>query len=287
LWLEPWDGVTAIPFEQLHPHYIEICRRIRLGLAHGQVTCRAAGSASPRIRGAAELKGNTGDPWMPVGADGKGLSLSADGFSYRKLAELLHPAKFQLPILAKAGGNEPQEDLVWVARSICRGQGKTEGYHERRIPLSRKALATLATRQETVADIAESHVMALNELRLAFRAALCSMTEGTPGKAATDKVTPARFAEPWLARLEREAEEDFFEDLWDEAGAEETERSRILIEWLKRQRLRGQQLLIEAAGSMPQPVTRRYKALAQAQIAFRGKLAKSTAFAPLSNQKTP
>jgi CRISPR system Cascade subunit CasA len=222
-----------------------------------------------------------------LGADGKGLSLSADGFSYRKLAELLHPSKFKLPILAKAGGNEPHEDLVWVARSICRGQGKTEGYHERRIPLSRKALATLATRQETVAEIAESHVMALNELRLALRAALCSMTEGAPGKAATDKVTPARFAEPWLARLEREAEEDFFEDLWDEAGAEETERSRILFEWLKKQRLRGQQLLIEAASSMPQPITRRYKALAQAQIAFRGRLSRSTAFAHLSNQEKP
>ena len=62
LWLEPWDGVTAIPFEQLHPHYIEICRRVRLGVAHGQITCLAAGSASPRIRDAAEFKGNTGDP---------------------------------------------------------------------------------------------------------------------------------------------------------------------------------------------------------------------------------
>jgi CRISPR system Cascade subunit CasA len=237
-----------------------------------------AGSAAPRISGASELRGNTGDPWTPVSTDGKALTVSSEGFSYRKLSELLNPEKFQLPPGAKISGNDPARGMVLVAQSICRGQGKTEGYHERRIPIPQRSLASIAASEDALAKLAEKRVNALGDLRFAFRLALFVLSQGAPDKIVADKETTKRFVEPWLQRLERELDRSFFEDLWEEAGADEAAREAIYINWLKKLRTLSRGLIAEAAQALPQPSTRRYRAQAQAYIAFRGRLGKSPPF---------
>jgi CRISPR system Cascade subunit CasA len=278
LWLEPWNGVTPIAFADLSPLYVEICRRVRLTIASGRIAGMDAGSAAPRISGASELRGNTGDPWTPVSTDGKALTVSSEGFSYRKLSELLNPEKFQLPPGAKISGNDPAGGMVLVAQSICRGQGKTEGYHERRIPIPQRSLASIAASEDALAKLAEKRVNALGDLRFAFRLALFVLSQGAPDKIVADKETTKRFVEPWLQRLERELDRSFFEDLWEEAGADEAAREAIYINWLKKLRTLSRGLIAEAAQALPQPSTRRYRAQAQAYIAFRGRLGKSPPF---------
>ena len=92
LWLQEWDGKASIAFGELHPAYIEICRRIRLKGTPERYYSEDAPSAGTRISGAKELKGNTGDPWTPIdAAESKALSLGSDGFTYRKIVDLLDP----------------------------------------------------------------------------------------------------------------------------------------------------------------------------------------------------
>ena len=55
VWLQPWDGSEQIPFSDLDPLYIEVCRRVRLQNAKGRLHAVAATSKKPRIA-AGELK---------------------------------------------------------------------------------------------------------------------------------------------------------------------------------------------------------------------------------------
>jgi CRISPR system Cascade subunit CasA len=280
LWLIPWDGSKTIAFKGVHPLYIEICRRVRLKLAGDRIFAMETGSTAPRISGAAELKGNTGDPWTPISAEGKAFSVSREGFSYRKLADLLDPAKFRLPPLARLFGSDPVEGAELVAESICRGQGKTEGYHERRIPIPKNALNIIASSQSAASMLADKRAAALSEIRTALRSGLFVLSQGGADRTSAGKEAAKKFAEPWLERFERAADRSFLNELWDEASASECAREDIYIKWLKAQLSFAQGLLSEAFQAFPYPAARRYHARAQAGIAFRARLAKSPLIHP-------
>ena len=84
LWTIPWDGTTAesLPASRLDPLYIEVCRRIRLRIrADGTLYGIRTSSKGARIEGK-DLKGRTGDPWVPVNRkrDNSALDLGRRGF---------------------------------------------------------------------------------------------------------------------------------------------------------------------------------------------------------------
>ena len=141
LWLKPWDGTKPEALSgRLDPFYIEICRRIRLcsNPNDGMHAIRATSKAA-RIN-SKSLKGITGDPWTPINRkDNKSLTLSRAGFSYRRTSEYLS-TEWKQPVLLKPTALEDSEPgpMMLVARGMVRGQGKTEGYHERIIPLQRE-----------------------------------------------------------------------------------------------------------------------------------------------------
>jgi CRISPR system Cascade subunit CasA len=275
LWLLSWDGAQSIAIEKLHPHYIEICRRVRLGAAGEQIFALEAGSAGPRISGASDLKGNTGDPWTPISVEGKAFSMNREGFSYRKLAEVLNPSKFQLPPLAILYGNDPAEGVEFVMESVCRGQGKTEGYHERRIPISKAARSSILQDQGTLVEIINKRIAVISEVRTAFRFGLLTLLQGGTNKVIIEREAPKKYAEQWLERFERGVDGRFFDDLWDEVGALESDRAEIHTTWLRTQLGFAQSLLSEASQVFPYLSTRRYHARAQAGITFGAKLSKS------------
>jgi CRISPR system Cascade subunit CasA len=286
LWLIPWDGSSSVPFKELHPHYIEICRRVRLGSAGEQIFAMEAASAAPRISGASDLKGNTGDPWTPIGVEGKAFSVNREGFSYRKLADLFNHTKFQLSPLVKLSGNDPAEGVELVAESVCRGQGKTEGYHERRIPIPKKALSAIVKGKDNLIQLTDRRVAALGELRTAFRFGLLVLSQREPNKSMAEREGTRKLVERWLKHFEGAIDQNFFDDLWDEAGAAEGERDGIYAKWLKAQLDFTSGLLSDAPQALTCPGIRRYSARARADIAFRAKLSTSIFFRPyLSRQK--
>ena len=144
LWTRPWDGGKgeSIPLHELEPLplYVEVSRRIRLAGTSG-FSGRRATSQSSRVH-AKEAKGMTGDPWTIIEAE-KSVTVT-DGFGYRQIARYLDPEKYVLPPLARPVQEVDGNDgMHLVARAIVRGQGGTDGYHERTIPMGRKATRML------------------------------------------------------------------------------------------------------------------------------------------------
>jgi len=251
--------------------YVEICRRVRLRSEDGRIYAVESVSSKPRIACPPDMKGNTGDPWMPVSNEGKAFSVGSGGFSYRKVSELLNPEKFRLPELARLSDHEPTQNAAFVLQAICRGQGKTEGYHERRLPSG-------LLLYEGFSAAAERRIEAMGELRSAFRLALFVIAQGGPEKVAADKEETKRFVEPHLERLEREIDRTFFQDIEVELSAPESDRESAYKDWLEKCVAFAETLLLQSCQSLPHPLGRRYQARARAGIAFRGRLSKSTVF---------
>ena len=141
LWLLPWDGSEELPLNTLDPFYVEVCRRVRLRAAvEGRISAVRTTSRAARL-GGKDLKGRTGDPWTPLNAKREGLplTLGAGGFHYKRISEYLNPEAWTLPDLMQLTKGEQRSgtEMQLVARGMVRGQGKTEGYHERVVPLRR------------------------------------------------------------------------------------------------------------------------------------------------------
>jgi CRISPR system Cascade subunit CasA len=287
LWLKPWDGVKTLDFKDLHPLYIEICRRIRLGLANGRVIAMDAPSKAARLSGTEYLNGNTGDPWTAVSPDGKSFTVSAEGFSGRKIADLFSPEKFSLPVSMQLSACEGEKGITFVAQSVCRGQGRTSGYHERRISIPPEAASLLIRDRHAFGEILQRRAEALSELRLALRFGLFVLCHRGPAPELFDKETTRRFVEPALEQFSISTDRSFGDGLWDEMAAQGEKRSGIYCEWLSSQVLHAQNLLSEAPKSLPYPSAQRYWAKAQSRLAFEEALKKSAHFQSVSKHSRP
>lgn len=182
LWLLPWDGNAGLGFASLDPFYIEICRRVRLVGAAGALRARRTGSKAPRIAkaDASARKGNTGDLWTPVEkAAGKSLGVSADGFGYKRMVTLLFGAEYRRPPAQELTAADDHEGLVIVARAIAGGQSTTDGYHERRVPVSRTLRQRLIARDtDPLAALASARVAVIDKVRGVLWSALATLFNG-------------------------------------------------------------------------------------------------------------
>jgi CRISPR system Cascade subunit CasA len=278
LWLKPWDGTKAIDFRELHPLYIEICRRVRLGVCDGKLFAMDAASKAARISGTEHLKGNTGDPWTPVSSEGKSFTVTCEGFSSRKLADLFSSAKFQLPVCVRFSAEDCESGLSLAAQSVCRGQGKTQGYHERRIFLPPAAVTLFKTCRGTFNEILERRVGASSDIRLALRYGLFVLCQRAPAGGLFDKEATRRFVEPALEQFDISTDRTFFDGLWQEMEAADSSRQAIYQTWLLSLTAHAQRFLAEAPLIVPYPSGRRYWARAQSELAFRAVLLKSSGF---------
>ncbi|CUI16741.1 hypothetical protein PNK_1124 [Candidatus Protochlamydia naegleriophila] len=140
LWLHTWDGKRGLSLDQLDPFFIEICRRIRLRKSEETICAYFKASGGPLI--GTKAFGNTGDPWTPVKKSGKGLTVSSKGFSYEVVFDLLFSGEYQPGICQKLQSNDPNE-LLCIMQALVRGQGITEGFYERHLPIPGKARTLL------------------------------------------------------------------------------------------------------------------------------------------------
>lgn len=112
---------------------MEICRRVRL--RGNPVAAFGIPSDGNRIE-AKQLKGNVGDAWLPIDCadEAKALTLSAQGWTPELLRRLLFEENLRLTPLQNP---LPEiEGPVWLVTSaLVRGQGTTDGFHERRLPI--------------------------------------------------------------------------------------------------------------------------------------------------------
>jgi len=281
VWLKPWDGVTSLKPDQLDPYYIEICRRVRLVAENGRIHALAAGSKAARIAFGKEAKGLTGDPWTPIeSSDGetKALTIDARGFSYRRLSDILFRRGFApAPLQEVSSGDDADGAATLIARALARGQGKTEGLHERRILATRKIVRMLADGRTGENEIpAKRRIEQAGLVRKALRFGLMMLFQNGPTDFRPTDPNSAKRADPFLDRFEAEIDRDFFETLFAEVEAEsEAAKRETCAAWLDDLRSRALALLRAAEAGSPSSSIRRHRALVRAESAFHNSFFKS------------
>jgi CRISPR system Cascade subunit CasA len=193
-------------------------------------------------------------------------------------------------VLGEVRADDPDEGLKIVASAVARGQGKTQGYHERRVPTTRKVKRLLslgdtdkvaAAGQQRADEIAK---LTGQVLRPALYCLLRDGKEAEPLSRAQQR-TLERKADGWVKRLEQTADADFFERLWDEFETDDAdERNRVHGEWLRRLISRAEAILREACEAVPLASIHRYRARARALGLF-GYLARRKSFPHLFEEQ--
>ena len=281
LWALSWNGTPAEALLSSHlaPLYIEVCRRVRLlSGAESQLHAVRTSSGAARIEAKA-LKGKTGDPWTPVDREAsKSLTLAAGGFTYKRMVDYL--IKWEQPILCKPTGEEVRssDTMQLVARGMVRGQGKTEGYYERTIPIRKKLKSAImrgGPETDDLGHIANERIEHIGKVqRILSHSIQVFLARGDTDKLSQQHRNRAR---PWLYQLDEIIDERFFEALQDEFDAGDLkERERIRNRWLANgtdgvvdhaRRIRD-----DAMDSLPCPEIERYKARVAAEGLFEGRI---------------
>ena len=284
LWTLPWNGTSTetLPLNRLDPFYIEVCRRIRLrSVADAQLYGIRTGTKAARIAGK-ELKGRTGDPWVPVNTkrDGLPLTLATGGFTYKRVIDYLTSEDWQWPALLRPLPAEQRstKPMYLVARGMVRGQGKTEGYHERIIPLRPKTVGSAMTRRTVAVDdlgkIARERIEQVGAVqRILSHAIQVFAARGDSEKTSAEHRTLAR---PWLNTLDGIVDARFFDDLQTEFESDEDERQTVRNAWLINGKDgvidHARQTLHAAEASLPCPAIHRYRARVNAEGLFEGRI---------------
>ncbi|MXZ72930.1 MAG: type I-E CRISPR-associated protein Cse1/CasA [Acidobacteria bacterium] len=276
LWLEPWDGATALDLRQLDPFFIEICRRVRLRLENRAIVAWTAASKTARVA-AKEARGNVGDFWTPVSKkDAVALSLSGVGFRYDRLAKLMFDRKsYDLPPAMRIDSTR-QGPWKVVARGVAGGQGKTEGYHERSdIAFDNKTTVALGRQagRDALEEISKAQIEEIEEVEKALRFGIAVAASG--GKPAEDLAKTDRMhANPYARRLDEAANAEFFSALDRRfvAADDEQRAAAARAEFVRDMIGAAHALLDEAIDAVPCPAMWRYRARARATSAFYGRL---------------
>ena len=291
LWTLPWDGnaAEALTLNDLHPLYVEVCRLIRLQRSPaGNFSAVRTSSKSARIE-SKSLNGLTGDPWAVVDhRDKKGdkvLTLPGGGFTYKRVAEYLTSANYDRPALMSPTRDETrsQEPMELVARAMVRGQGKTEGYHERKILVRHKFRSAMLRQNSTdlsdVATISQGRIEDIARVQRILSHAI--QTFINRGESANTKPEQRERAREWLNRLDEIMDATFFDDLQDEFEAVSADRMDFRSHWRGEVINRARALLHAAEDSLPCPAIHYYKAREAAEGLFEGRIRGGNGFPDL------
>lgn len=283
VWQIPWGGEAceALAFGVLDPFYIEICRRIRLtrGDADRVIGIR---TTSEGIRIDAKARnGVTGDAWTPIEED-KSLTLQGSGFNYKLMAELAWGTKYRRTTAQIIRPEDGSHGLSLLGQCIARGQSKTEGYHERRIPLPKKGIGFLRSGQADIpGEIAKARIEDVAIMRRSvLRTALFYLLEGGNEKLDFERRTANQQIQPFLRAFERVEDARFFDDLNEEIEADD--RIAVRLAWLRGLAQRAEYVLRSAFVVGPQCGERRYRARSRALSYFHGALRSDKHFPALA-----
>ena len=279
VWTLPWNGTKAeaLVLNALEPFYIEVCRRIRLQSMDSHFKAIRANSNYKRI---VEVKGLTGDPWAPTSnkTNPKGTPpafLGPRGFGYDRVVDGLISADWKRPYLLLTLDSEQhaETDMQLVARGMVRGEGGTQGYHERMVPLKQKVIRAFGRPGgfEELGEIARARIDQIASVQRILRHAVWTFAAGGKTQDVSDEVRA--LANPWANKLTELVDATFFDDLQAEFQADDQlERERIRHDWLGGVRDDAWDLLLQATHALPCSVIQRYRARALAERVFKGRI---------------
>ncbi len=276
-WLTSWNrNDHQWRLNDLEPWFIEAARPVRLlQTPDGAIIALGATSKARQIGPKTLESGDVGDPWIPINVkknEHSAMKVRAEGFTPHLLTRLLFKQDFVLtPLQEPSPGNG---DGWFLASSFARDpkKGTTEGFHRVELPVPHKAGMALLTKasRDSLGHLAQQMLGTAKEVQKALGTALTVLAEGGPEKADFDRV------DAWIKALRiafsQRWETLFFPSLW--RGAEE-DHNAVLDDWQQRLVDLGQELLDEATERLPLPANRTWRAITQAERAWRGMLRNS------------
>ncbi len=273
LWLLPWDGGkrSALSLSELHPWFVEVCRRIRfLPRPNDGFTVLRRAAQGPRVDGAAS-KGNLADPWIPVRRK-DGAAYGNMPPRYDRLAEVLFDREqWQLPPALRVHAFDPPEALA-LFQVFVRGQGKTDGFHERAVPFRKRVLRLFARPEEhaRLAEISGRYVQHARTLLGILRGTFMVLLEGGPEEVDWQDPTIGAWADCLRADADLVIDAAFFDHLFDriERGPQAE------AEWIRFLRSVARETFERAVESAPVPAARAPRAVARAELFLLGRLKK-------------
>ena len=277
-WLTQWKRSDhQFYLQDLAPWFIEAPRPVRLVSAtSGKIIALGATTKARQIGPKTLENGDIGDPWTPIktGDKKKGrsaLTLSADGFTPQRLTDLIFEQGFELTELQQP---QPGNDPGWfIASCLVRGQGTTEGFHRKEIPVPPKARLALLNKhhRDSLGHLAQKLLADAKDVQKALNTALTVLAEGGPDKAEFERV------ENWLKGVRKDFgqrwEAMYFPTLW---LAADQDHEAVRRDWQQKLVNACQGLLDQATQRMPIPASRTWRAITRAQDALRGMLRKSS-----------
>ncbi|MBS3762084.1 MAG: type I-E CRISPR-associated protein Cse1/CasA [Planctomycetes bacterium] len=267
LWLLPWDGAktSGIPLEECDPLFIEICRRIRFRSENTQIKCYRANTKGTRVSAPDELNGVTGDPWTPIDiSDAKALTVGGNGFSYQLLHDILLSDEYAQCAAMKPTQKEKDGGFL-IATTLVRGQGKTEGFHHRVVPIpphATKLFSSVSEREKLGKIAAERIDTAETVQRNILYPALRSLLS-----AGSDENVDSEKIQPGMRSFDAAVDAVFFEDLWESL---KIPREKARRQWQERLYEFARDELEKSIESTPLPSMRRYRAISTARSIFYG-----------------
>jgi CRISPR system Cascade subunit CasA len=271
LWIEDWDGAksSAVPLEECDPYFIEICRRIRFTLEDGDIACWRANTSGQRVDAPDSLNGATGDPWTPVEKDGmKALTLGEAGFTYDRLYQIFLSGEYTKPPALEFQEGETGA-MYLVARTLVRGQGKTDGLHYRIIPVPASVPVLFQDQDERrkIAVRAQQRVDKAAQVQTrVLRPAVAALVSGR-----RDNQVDWEQVQPWIEAFDEAVDDSFFPALWEsvEQRMNEEEAAR---QWAKILQEEAKRQFDEAQKSAPHSDIRRWRAISTARSIFQRRI---------------
>jgi CRISPR system Cascade subunit CasA len=269
LWSARWDGRTSLTLSSLDPFFIEVCRMVRLVIGDGgRLGALRQGSEAARID-SESAAGNTGDAWTPVSVKGHGLTVGRNGLDYRLVQELMLGSEW---ISGIAGApNSSCGDTFWLGQVLVRADKKTQGYHERVVPIPPPARRWFSEPDQR-ARLGSRSIQWVQRAATArlkvLKPAVLTLLQGAPDKLKFDDDR----ADPFLARFDAKVDSVFFPLLFEHASAAPEDADLLFDQTLLRL---ADDILHDAFRSAPVPSARRWKAEARAESMLRGAAAKN------------
>jgi len=271
LWTIPWDGQkkSAIALRECDPHYIEICRRIRFEASDGDIVCWRANTKGQRVDAPSSLNGRTEDPWVPVHKDEeKSLTLGGSGFTYEKLQDILLGGTYARPAALRMRQDE-EGAMYLTARTMVRGQGKTEGLHHRIVPVPEEVSVILSGETDALdqlARTAEARVQLVSDVESrVLRPAVASLLS-----AGRDSDVEWEQVQPWIDDFDQVVDDHFFKYLWKSVRADDKEEAEL--EWKQFLKNEAVREFEDAQEGVPMPDIRRWRAVSAARSVFQSRI---------------
>jgi CRISPR system Cascade subunit CasA len=234
----------------------------------GSLTCWRANTKGQRLDVQSSLSGQTEDPWTPIDKrEDKALTLGGSGFTYRKLIDILG-GNYDRPV-ALERRTEDNAAMYVTARSLVRGQGKTEGLHQRDIFVPGEASGFFSQGsdlRQKLAEISEQRVEMVQEVESrVLRPAVAALLTG--GR--RDEQPDWDVVQPWIDAFDAHVNEVFFEKLW---GAVKLNKRQAQKEWERFLKTEACTQFEAATENVPIPDLRKWRAFSAARSIFESQI---------------